>query len=178
MRRRARSDQYVPGGGVGGYSLIEVLVVVAILAIVVSAVAISIGGNASRGLEAQAARLQALLRLGCEQSELTGRDLGIFVSRRHLEFAWQGPDRWYPLAEAPREALRRRELDAGIEWTLERDGERLVLQDDAPVDPQLLCLSSGELSPFRLWLGRGDVPERWLLEGRPDGQVLRERSDG
>lgn len=178
MRRRARRGQYVPDVRAGGYSLIEVLVVVVILAVVVSAVILSMGGNASRGLEAQATRLQALLRLGCEQSELTGRDLGIFVSRRHLEFAWRGPDRWYPLTEAPREALRRRELDAGIEWTLERDGERLVLQDDAPVDPQLLCLSSGELSPFHLRLSRNDVPERWLLEGRPDGQVLRERSDG
>lgn len=163
---------------VRGFSLIEVLVVVVILGVLVAAVALSIGGGASRELEAQAARLQALLRLGCEQAELTGRDLGMFLSRRRIEFAWRGPDRWYPLTDAPREALRPRELDAGIDWTLQRDGETLGLDDNAPADPQLLCAASGELSPFRLELSRADVPERWQLEGRPDGQVLRERGDG
>jgi general secretion pathway protein H len=161
-----------------GYSLIEVLVVIVILGVVVAAVALSIGGNASRELEAQASRVQALLRLGCEQSELTGRDLGIFLSRGRIEFAWRGPDRWYPLNDAPREALRPRAFDDGIEIALERDGEPLGLRDDPPADPQLLCLASGELSPFRLQLRRADVPEHWQLEGRPDGQVLRERGDG
>jgi general secretion pathway protein H len=161
-----------------GFSLIEVLVVVVILGVVVGAVALSVGGGASRELEVQATRLQALLRLGCEQSELTGRDLGIFLSRDRIEFAWRGPDRWYPLTDAPREPLRPRQLDDGVEWSLERDGERLGLLDDAPADPQLLCLSSGELSPFQIELSRADVPERWQLEGRPDGQVLRERWDG
>ncbi len=177
MQRRARSLKFEFMARERGFSLIEVLVVVVILGVVVAAVALSIGGNASRELEAQAARLQALLRLGCEQSELTGRDLGIFVSRRRIEFAWRGPDRWYPLADAPREALRPREFDAAIEVALERDGERLALQEDAPADPQLLCVASGELSPFRMQLSRGDVPEHWQLEGRPDGQVLRDRLD-
>jgi hypothetical protein len=65
-----------------------------------------------------------------------------------------------------------------MQWSLERDGERLALDEDAPADPQLLCLSSGELSPFVVEISRVDVPERWRLEGRPDGQVLRERGDG
>mgnify|MGYP001809533897 FL=1 len=178
MERTALPRSFVRNVRTRGFSLIEVLVVVVILGVVVGAVALSVGGGASRELEAQATRLQALLRLGCEQSELTGRDLGMFLSRRRIEFAWRGPDRWYPLTDASREPLRSRELDAGIEWTLERDGERLGLLDDAPADPQLLCLSSGELSPFRIELSRTDVPERWRLEGRPDGQVLRERWDG
>jgi len=161
-----------------GYSLIEVLLVVVILGVVVAAVALSIGGNASRQLEVQATRLQALIRLGCEQSELTGRDLGIFFSRQRIEFAWRGPDRWYPLEDASREPLRPRVLDEATEWSLERDGERLALDEDAPADPQLLCLASGELSPFVVEISRVDVPERWRLEGRPDGQVVRERGDG
>ena len=161
-----------------GLSLIELLVVMVILGVVVGALLLSIGGGAARELEAQARRIEALLGLACEQAELTGRDLGIFISRARIEFAWRGPDRWYPLADASREPLRPRALDAGIELGLERDGEALLLNTDAPVDPQLACLSSGELSPFRMQFARADVDQRWTLAGQVDGSLVLEATDG
>ena len=160
-----------------GFSLIELLVVLVILGVVIAAVVLSIGGGAARELEAQARRVEALIALACEQSELTGRDLGLFVSERELSFAWRGPDRWYPLADQSREPLRPRAIDAGVEITLARDGETLILGADAPVDPQLACLSSGELSPFELRFSRADVEQRWRLTGQVDGSLMLEAED-
>jgi hypothetical protein len=137
-----------------------------------------VGGGAARQVEAQAQRLQALLQLACEQAELTGRDIGIFVSSRRIEFAWRGVDRWLPLAEASREPLRPRDFDGGIQIELQREGEVLALSEELPADPQLACLASGELSPFELRLRRADVPQRWLLRGELDAQLTLEASDG
>lgn len=161
-----------------GLSLIELLVVLVILGVVASALVLSIGGGAARQVETQAQRIEALITLACEQSELTGRDLGMFLSRKRIEFAWRGADRWLPLANASREPLRPRDLDDGIEIELEREGELLALADEMPADPQLACLASGELSPFELRLSRVDVPQRWQLRGELDGRLELEAIDG
>lgn len=161
-----------------GLSLIELLVALVILGVIASALVLSIGGGAARQVEAQAQRFQALITLACEQSELTGRDLGMFFSRKRIEFAWRGVDRWLPLSDVAREPLRPRDFDDGIEMELEREGEILPLADEMPVDPQLACLASGELSPFELRLSRADVPQRWQLRGALDGRLELEAIDG
>ncbi|MCG6117809.1 MAG: GspH/FimT family pseudopilin [Aquimonas sp.] len=157
--------------------MIELLVVVVVLGVLVSALVLSIGGSSDRALELQARRLQGLLQLACEQAELTGRDVGVFMSADGVGFAWRGPDRWYPLTEAAREPLRTRALEPGIEMTLERDDETLRLPSERPEAPQLVCLSSGELTPFLLRFARADVTRRWLLRGAMDARLDVEAED-
>lgn len=160
-----------------GLSLIELLVVVVVLGVVVSALVLSIGGGSDRALEQQARRLQGLLQLACEQAELTGRDVGVFLSNVDFGFAWRGPDRWYPTSDAAREPLRARLLEPAIEIVLQRDGETLRLPGERPEAPQLVCLSSGELTPFVLAFARPDVSRRWLLRGRVDARLELEAED-
>jgi general secretion pathway protein H len=173
-----RSSAVSTRASLRGLSLIELLVVLVILGVIASALALSIGGGAARQVEGQAQRIEALITLACEQSELTGRDLGMFFSRKRIEFAWRGVDRWLPLPDAAREPLRPRGFDDGIEVELEREGEILPLADEMPADPQLACLASGELSPFELRLARADVPQRWQLHGALDGRLELEAIDG
>ena len=54
---------------------------------------------------------------------------------------------------------------------LSRDGHGVEVAAQYPDKPQLLCFSSGELTPFRLELALGEIAARYRVEGAPDGAV-------
>ena len=54
---------------------------------------------------------------------------------------------------------------------LSRDGRPLEVDADYAEKPQLVCFSSGEMTPFRLELGLSDLPITYRLDGQPDGDI-------
>ncbi|WP_313027418.1 type II secretion system minor pseudopilin GspH [Pseudomonas lopnurensis] len=176
MRRRTRA-----------FTLIELLVVIVLLGILVSVAVLGIGGSStSRELRDEARRLAALIGVISDEAVLDSREYGLLISGegyrvlRYDEAAarWRETDRreahelpeWMRLEltldGAPLQLLapvKREDDRAG----LSRDGAR-ARRNEPRLEPQLLILSSGELSPFSLRLS----------ERKPGGGTWEIASDG
>jgi general secretion pathway protein H len=151
-----------------GFTLIEILVVVVILAVIAAALVLSTAGSGRRQLEREGEQVRALIAYACEQAELSGREIGVSVGSEGYQFSQQEQDAWLPLRDGE---LRPRHWIGGTAATLSRDGARAEVAAAFPEKPQLMCFSSGELTPFRLDLGLGEVPVRVRIEGDPTGAV-------
>lgn len=153
-----------------GFTLIEILVVVVIIAVLALAVTISIAtAGGERQLERESERVQALIAHACNEAELTGREIGVRISRNGYAFALLGFDGW--MASEQKDELRARTWLPGLQISLYRDGSEMRLAEDEVQSPQIVCFSSGELSPFVLRLNLGDVTKRYEVRGKADGRI-------
>lgn len=157
-------------GHARGFSLIEILVVLVIVGVL--ALAIGIGVNAAGGerqLMREGERVQALVVHACERAELGGREIGVRIDADGYAFSVFGLDGW--MADESVGELRPRSWVQGLRVELRRDGRLLSAGGDAAAGPQIVCFPSGELTPFALRLGIGDVPGTLDIDGRADGRV-------
>ena len=159
-----------------GLSLIELLVVLAVVGAMLGALTLALGGRPERLLENAARRTTALLDLACERAVLTGLDIGWRFESEGLRFGFMRVEGWQEIGDDAGDELRPRAWDAGLQFSLRRDD--LAVDPDAdPLQPQLLCLASGELTPFVLELSHAGTGQRWLLEGEADGNLRLEHVD-
>ena len=153
----------------GGFTLIELLVVVVIVAVIASALTLSIAGTGGeRQLAHQAEQTQALIGYACEQAELTGRNIGLSFNVNGYRFSQLERADWMPIRTSE---LRERPWLDGTSSKLSRDDHAVEIASAYPDKPQLVCFSSGELTPFRLQLALSDLPVVYRLDGQPDGDV-------
>ena len=152
-----------------GFTLIELLVVVVILGVVIGAVTLAVGSvGGERQLARQAEQMRALFAYACEQAELSGRDVGISVDTEGFRFSIANGEAW--IARDASE-LRARTWLGGTLPTLSRDAQAIAVTDKTPEKPQLVCFSSGEMTPFRLELALADVTKHFRIDGQPDGDI-------
>lgn len=152
-----------------GFSLIEILVVIVILAVLAGAVSLALAGaGGERMLAREAERAQALLAYACEQAELGGRTIGISLSKHGYRFSRTEQEVWLPYKDGE---LRARHWPPPLAAALRRDDVPVQLGEDFPEKPQLLCFASGELTPFRLDLGWAEVERHYRLDAHADGAV-------
>jgi general secretion pathway protein H len=152
-----------------GFTMIELLVVVVIVGVLWATVTFAIGTvGGERQLERQAEQMRALVAFACEQAELSGREIGVSFNTRGYRFSRMSRDTWelFNVGE-----LRPRTWLEATRAILTRDGHGVEIAKDPPEKPQLLCFSSGELTPFRLELALGDVAVRYRIDGQADGSV-------
>ncbi len=154
-----------------GFTLVELLVVILIVGIVAGAVMLSVRGSGEREVENAARRAQALIALACERATLTGRDMGFSIVRDGLRFGYFEPEGWQTMRSDAADELRPRPLGRELVLSAERDGQALVLESDAGREPSFACLSSGELTPFRLQVERADAQTAWVLKGQMNGSL-------
>lgn len=127
MRRRhcrASALQHTTGPSQAGYTLIEILLVVTLIAIAAAIVAPSFVTLTGASVDDEARRLQQILRLGAEEAQLTGIPLRIVVLKNGYRFELLseqkskltgnagGEPHWAPLEEAP---FTSHQFDDGIE---------------------------------------------------------------
>lgn len=154
-----------------GFSLIELLVVVVIIAVLALAVTLSVAGGADRQLLRETDRFEGLVRLACEKAEQTGREIGVNVGTGGFSFQQLAGDQWQD-ADANGELRPRPWLD-GMRVVLSREGRGVDLAArDAP--PQIVCFSSGEMTPFALTLALGEATP-YRITGGDDGSTKRDR---
>jgi general secretion pathway protein H len=169
-----------------GFTLVEILVVVVIMAVVISLAVLSVGvtGRDSQ-LDEETRRMAGLLDLLHERALLEGRDFGLRVEPTSYEFEVYEParDRWLKMNQE--HEFRHRELPKGLSFQLQLDSQTVVLK---PVDnnfsstqalpnPQIAIAASGEGTPFRLTLRRDETNAQASVTGNALGKISRENSD-
>ena len=142
-----------------GFSLIEIMVVIAIIGLITAVVMIKFAGNnRDTGLDQEAERLSALFDYVREQAELQTRDFGFRANDSGYSFVVFDviANQWRPVEED--DALRDRELPGGLEPHVVVEGRSIVLErekkDLKDFQPQILIFANGDLSSFEISLQR------------------------
>jgi general secretion pathway protein H len=169
-----------------GFTLIEILVVVVIMAVVISIAILSVGTTGrDTQLDDESRRIEGLVGLLHERALLEGRDFGLRIEPAAYEFVVYEPirDRWMPLDQEAE--FRHRNLPKGLSFQLELDSQIVVIKpidrnlasNEAPPGPQVAIAASGEGTPFRLTLLRDGTTAKASVDGDALGKVSRTGSD-
>ncbi len=157
-----------------GFSLVETLVVVAIVGVLALAATLALSGaGGERQLDEASHRFAGLVAFACERAELTGRDIGTVLTRDGYRFDGLDGDAWRALAGASE--LRARQWPDGSIVTLARDGRPAGLATREDARPQIICRASGAMTPFVLTLALPSVAARYRVDGAVDGTVVPRR---
>ncbi len=158
-----------------GFTLLEILVVLVIIAVLTSIAVLSVGVlGKDRGLDAEGERYTDVAAAALEQAQLEGRDFGIRFSADRYEVLTYvvRRQRWEPLPDDRLYAAYA--LPAGITVRLEIEGKPIQFTEDKPGAervPQVLLFSSGDVSPYRLSFGREGSEDGWSVAGDADGTL-------
>lgn len=165
-----------------GMTLIEVLIVIIIIGVLAGTVVLNVDINSPRQtLEREAQRLQLLLTAAAEQALLEGAEYGLQLGERgYRVLTFDERERQWRESEAPMFQLHRLpepvnlalEMEDRVATPGEAAGEdtRLWQQqgDETPgLRPHILMFSSGELTPFAVYLGVEDGV--WAFRISADG---------
>ena len=149
----------------GGFTLIEILVVIVIIGIVMSIAMLSItlaGGDSQLREEAQ--RMVSLVEVAQDESLLQGREFGVEFMQGAYRFVEFDPltRQWGEIVGD--DTLRLRQLPEELELELFIEDRRVILKADPArmqpdektrpgieqYAPHILIYSSGDMSPFEL----------------------------
>jgi len=146
----------------GGFTLIEMLVVVALVVILLGMIGLRIGG-ATRDVRTEAERLAAVIQAAQEQALLGGVPLALRLTGDGYAFDTQGADRnWVEVVQD--DVLRPRRFARGVEMD-----SAMIEESPAASGARLMLPPSGDWLPFSLTLRRSD--ERWQVKGGADGEI-------
>lgn len=156
-----------------GFTLIEVLVVVVVLAVIVGAVLLSASGLDARRAEREGERLYLLLQLACDHAELSGREVGLHLAATGYGFSVAAQDRWLPFANGHR--LHERIVEGSL---LAVPSASLPDAPDYERAPQAMCWPSGELSALDIRVIHAERARARVRTGADARPVLEASDDG
>jgi general secretion pathway protein H len=144
----------------GGFTLIEILVVVVIIGVLSAGFILSVtlaSGGRDGELQKESDRLYNLLKYAREQAELQTREYGVIFQDDNYEFVSYDMHRqqWRSVFED--DVLKLRRLPYGLDVKLKVETRPVVLkkpQDAKDKTPQVMVFSSGDLTQFEVTLER------------------------
>ena len=179
LRRLGRSASCPARASASGFTLIEILVVVVIIAVITAGAILSLSTvGHDRELETERDRLVSLLNYAREQAELQTRELGLYCTQDGYRFLAFDPltNLWKDVTED--DALHRRELPSGLRIRLSVEAHDVVLAqatdpakkkvDPKDLIPHVMIFSNGDLTSFSLTLEREGSERSVVLS--PDDQ--------
>lgn len=126
----------------GGFTLLELLVVVAVIGILAVGATLSLGGlGASGKAETEAQRLAALIRYANDQAMLSGNDVGLHIDDGKYRFLQHVSGGWLPLADR---TLRERKLPDVVRLDVQLEGTALKFPEPGDDDKQYGFKSSDQ----------------------------------
>lgn len=163
-----------------GFTLLELLIVIVIMGLMATFAVLSLGSRAlDERLDTEARRLFELITLAAEEAVLQGTELGLIHTADGYAFLVLKDGKWLPFEDAG--ALRPRTLNEPffLELRVEDRPVGPARLDDDKVDlkPQVLLLSSGEVTAFRLNLRARNYGVYFQLEGDVLGRLKLERKE-
>jgi general secretion pathway protein H len=167
-----------------GFTLVEMLVVVVIIAMIATTVVLSVSATGrDRELEKESERMLALLQYTREQAELRTREYGLLCDENHYQFVIFDPRKEMWVAMESDETLRARQLPTGLSFSLTVEARPILMRrppDSKDLTPQVMIYSNGDLTPFELTMERKDARRSVTLasndEGKIEAQPLQERA--
>lgn len=177
-----------------GLTLVELLVVLVIVAVVAGFAVLataSLGGDPPQ--ERTARRLAALVQLASENAVMEGRQYGLEIKPHHYRFLLYDGTNWQPINGDP--TFRPRQIEDNVTLRLQLQGRPVTLpqpstamtaetgtgvaigdnrQNDDVVDgprPEIIALSSGELTPFNLAVVGKSADDTYHVRGHLNGKV-------
>lgn len=184
-------------GHSAGFTLLELLVVMLIIGVLATMVSLSVSGRAADDrMQAESRRLEELLRLASDEAQAKGLELGFRQTTEGFEFLTPDSESgaWAVLAEGmfrPRQVQEPFFLELRVDGRLLRPATAVPKVEDedeedaAPgrasvdktlrVEPQILILSSGEMTPFTLDLKLKDMTQFYRVEGNEMGELKSQR---
>ena len=149
-----------------GFTLLEILVVVAVIAIISGAVVLSARGSAGdRAVEDEAQRMFRVLQLLCDEAVIEGRFAGFgYALDKYAGYelganGWKTVERSGPLqVHAVREGL-----------ALSAPGADEPLPKILPEKPQLLCAPTGDIGEHDIVIAMTGAREGWRVALNREG---------
>jgi general secretion pathway protein H len=127
-----------------GFTLLELMVVIVLIGVLASMVSLALGPSPARESRQQAENFIRAVQQLRERAVLDGQEYGLRMQRGGYQALRLEAGDWTAVAGVHR-------LPENLTLGLEQDGDAVPL-DDAQGPPQLLMLSSDEISPFRLFI--------------------------
>lgn len=162
---------------VGGFTLIEILVVVFIIGIlsVGMVLSLSLAGGRDSELQKESDRLYGLMKYVREQSELQTREYGVIFQDDYYEFVSYDTHRqqWRSVFED--DILRLRKLPYGVNVKLKIETRPVVLkkpENAKDKTPQVMIFSSGDLTQFEVTLEREDGIRYVVINQDDKGNIV------
>ena len=171
-----------------GFTLLELLLVIVIVAIVSAAVVITLNpDNTHRELEKEARRLTQVLRQLADESLFQGQEFGVrFQEEEYAFFIWaRETNQWQSYEQAP--VFRTYSLPEpfvmvfeaeDIAYSLKKkntseDSQEPVSSEEPEISPpNAWFLSSGEITPFTISIfSDGDSERRYLISANTVGEI-------
>jgi general secretion pathway protein H len=149
-----------------GFTLIETLVVVTIIAILAGTLVLGfVGRDREQNLQTEAERLALLIEMARTQAVQRNEEWGLAVGQADYRFLVFDPDRvrWVEQSDQP---FQPRKVD-DMTFTLHVDQLALPAAKGAKDAPSIVLFSSGEQTPFEI-----DIKPAW------DSKPWRVSSDG
>ncbi len=139
-----------------GFTLLEIMVVIAIIGVLFSLASLSIGSNDGKKMEAEAQRLSALIQLAGEEAIINTREMILEVGQNQYQFLVLGEEGFAPM-DADNAVFRSRELPEYLSIELELEDQKVdFTQLESDDLPKIGIFSSGEMTPFVINIVRED----------------------
>lgn len=184
-----------------GFSLLELILVLVIIGIVLSAITLSITNRRLDNLQLEAQRLQALISMATDQAVISNQEYGLSIDDSEYQFLIydQGNDeaKWVPVDDQSMRQFQTRKFPEGVSVRIQvaglygnssddelDNGTLSPVQDEEddeskekPLLPQILMLSSAEVTPFVIRLGYDDEdPAFFELRTEVNGNLTLSRT--
>lgn len=142
-----------PRRRLGGFTLLELLVVVLIIGIVTAAMLLSMSfAGKDTDLETESKRLLALMNYAREQAELQTRQYGILFGQHGYAFVVYDVRQGVWRTAIEDDALRQRTLPSGLDFKLVVDARPIVLKEGIDLPPTSSS-DSDSASPSKPYAG-------------------------
>ncbi|GAB3375866.1 GspH/FimT family protein [Azotobacter armeniacus] len=157
-----------------GFTLLEVMLVMAILGMLAVTVSLALPDSSQQRLESDARRLKAQIGLAVEQAIYRNRDYGLLVGDDSYRFYQYQNTRWVPLEADSR--LAAYALNDKTVLQLRMAGQP-VDTDRRRTEPQIFIASDGQVSEFELTLRHPDAQWPQVIRANFAGDLQLVKSE-